>query len=148
MVSLESLFQILDIADSLNAVYWIDGGWAADALAGAQQRNHNDLDIDFEARAMPQVLAAYRTAGFTIKTDLLPVRIELEHPVLGEIDIHPFQLLPDGQVEQTTPTGTKLRFDPAWTENVTFEGRTIPRVSVVGKKIYVAEYQKECSHDK
>ena len=143
MVSLSSLFQILDIADSLDAVYWIDGGWALDAMAGRQQRDHNDLDIDFERRAMPAVLAAYQSAGFQVKMDRLPVRIELEHPTLGELDIHPFELLPDGQVRQTRPNGNELVFDPQWTRNAVLEGRTIPRVSTVGKKIYISELEQE-----
>lgn len=146
MVSLDSLFQILDIADSFDCVYWIDGGWAADAMIGRQTRDHNDIDIDFEAKAMPRVITAYLDAGFVVKTDGLPVRLELVHPSLGELDIHPFTLLPDGTVRETRPDGADLVFDPEWTENAVLEGRTIPRVSTVGKRIYVAEQHKEDSH--
>ena len=44
---LQSLFQVLDLLESLDMQFWLDGGWGVDVLYGQQTRLHRDIDIDF-----------------------------------------------------------------------------------------------------
>ena len=69
--------------------YWLDGGWGVDALVGRQTREHRDVDIDFDAGYTEELRHKLEEKGYEVVTDWSPVRIELYHPQLSYIDIHP-----------------------------------------------------------
>ncbi len=48
IVTKENLLEVLDLLDSINMRYWIDGGWGVDILLGKQHREHRDIDVDFD----------------------------------------------------------------------------------------------------
>ena len=47
--TITELFQVLDLLESLDMQFWLDGGWGVDVLYGQQTRLHRDIDIDFDA---------------------------------------------------------------------------------------------------
>ena len=49
-VTEKHLFYILDLLKDLQITYWLDGGWGVDVLTGKQQREHRDIDIDFDSQ--------------------------------------------------------------------------------------------------
>ena len=48
IVTKENLIEVLDLLDSMEMKYWIDGGWGVDILLGKQNREHRDIDVDFD----------------------------------------------------------------------------------------------------
>ena len=46
----ENLIKVLNFLDELNIKYWVDGGWGVDILTGKQNRDHRDIDIDFDGK--------------------------------------------------------------------------------------------------
>ena len=50
-ITKETLFTVLDLFDSLDVTYWLDGGWGVDVLFGRQTMEHRDIDIDFDSIA-------------------------------------------------------------------------------------------------
>ena len=44
--TITELFQVLDLLESLDMQFWLDGGWGVDVLYGQQTRLHRDIDID------------------------------------------------------------------------------------------------------
>lgn len=48
IVTKENLIEVLDLLDSMEMRYWIDGGWGVDILLGKQNREHRDIDVDFD----------------------------------------------------------------------------------------------------
>ncbi len=58
----EDVLAFLDLAASVGATVWLDGGWGVDALLGLQTRPHSDLDIAVEQRhvqALEELLEAH-----------------------------------------------------------------------------------------
>ncbi|NJN17088.1 MAG: aminoglycoside nucleotidyltransferase [Oscillochloris sp.] len=73
-------------------VVWVDGGWAVDALLGAQTRRHADLDIALEHADVPQLRALLAAQGFV---DVPRDDTREENFVLGDaygrqVDVHSF----------------------------------------------------------
>ena len=89
-VTKTDLLKVLDLMEASGIQYWLDGGWGVDVLVGKQTREHRDVDINFDARCTDVLLDALVSRGYEIVTDWRPVRIELYHPELSYVDIHPF----------------------------------------------------------
>ena len=98
--TITELFQVLDLLESLDMQFWLDGGWGVDVLYGQQTRLHRDIDIDFDANYTDQLLDLLQERGYQIETNWLPTRVELYSKELGYIDIHPFVLNADGTSRQ------------------------------------------------
>ena len=92
IVTKENLIEVLDLLDSMEMKYWIDGGWGVDILLGRQNREHRDIDVDFDGEFTKALLYKLKEKGYEIVVDWSPSRIELYHPGLGYIDIHPLIL--------------------------------------------------------
>ena len=120
--TITELFQVLDLLESLDMQFWLDGGWGVDVLYGQQTRLHRDIDIDFDANYTDQLLDLLQERGYQIETNWLPTRVELYSKELGYIDIHPFVLKPDY-------FGTAV-----------FEGRSIPCISAKGQQVFHSGY--------
>lgn len=58
--TITELFQVLDLLESLDMQFWLDGGWGVDVLYGQQTRLHRDIDIDFDANYTDQLLDLLR----------------------------------------------------------------------------------------
>jgi len=48
-IDADEVVRVIDWLDERSAVYQVDGGWAVDALFGAQSRTHGDLDVFVDA---------------------------------------------------------------------------------------------------
>lgn len=109
--TITELFQVLDLLESLDMQFWLDGGWGVDVLYGQQTRLHRDIDIDFDANYTDQLLDLLQERGYQIETNWLPTRVELYSKELGYIDIHPFVLNADGTSKQADLMEAGMNFN-------------------------------------
>ena len=63
--TLADVLHVLDLADTVGARLWLDGGWGIDALLGEQTREHGDLDVAIEARHLEAFRGVLGAEGFT-----------------------------------------------------------------------------------
>ena len=75
-------------------------------------------------------------------TDWRPVRIELYHPELSYVDIHPFVINDDGTAKQADLEGGWYEFEADYFGSAVFEGRTIPCISAKGQKVFHTGYER------
>ncbi|WP_294150372.1 nucleotidyltransferase domain-containing protein [uncultured Clostridium sp.] len=137
----ETLEEILDLLDGMGMRYWIDGGWGVDIILGRQSREHRDIDVDFDGEYTDVLLKALEDKGYVITTDWRPCRIELSHPLLGYIDIHPFVIAEDGSARQADPEGGWYDLQAEWFSSAVFEGRKIPCISAGAQKPFHTGYE-------
>jgi lincosamide nucleotidyltransferase A/C/D/E len=143
----EDLFVVLDLLEKLNIKYWVEGGWGVDILTGKQNREHRDIDIDFNATFIEELLNALENKGYVITTDWRPSRIELHHSKLGYLDIHPLILNKDGSAKQATPNGRWYEFESTYFSSAIFEGRIIPCISTEAQILFHSGYElREVDH--
>lgn len=147
ITSKESLIAVLNLLEDLNIKYWVDGGWGVDILTGKQNREHRDIDIDFDSEFEEVLLDALKDKGYKITTDWSPSRIELHHPELGYLDIHPLIINEDGSAKQADPYGGWYQFEAKWFSSALFEGRVIPCISAEAQKLFHSGYElREVDH--
>lgn len=138
--TIETLWMILDLFESLCVTNWLDGGWGVDALYGRETREHRDIDINFDAAKTGVVLKALKDLGYVLETDWLPVRAEFTHSRYGYLDIHPFDI-GEQSVKQANPEGGFWEFPSEYFGKAVFEGRTIPCISLEGQKAFHSGYE-------
>ena len=125
--TITELFQVLDLLESLDMQFWLDGGWGVDVLYGQQTRLHRDIDIDFDANYTDQLLDLLQERGYQIETNWLPTRVELYSKELGYIDIHPFVLECGLQFpKQADLDGGWYEFQPDYFGTAVFERQKHP----------------------
>lgn len=137
----ENLIEVLNFLDDLKIKYWIDGGWGVDILLGKQNRVHRDIDVDFDGKFTDILLDALNVKGYTIITDWRPSRIELYHPKLGYIDIHPLIINEDGSAKQAGLNDDWYDFKAEWFSSALFEERIIPCISAEAQKLFHSGYE-------
>lgn len=137
----EDLMNLLDLLDQMKISYWIDGGWGVDILLGKQTREHRDIDVDFDHEFTEPLLERLKEHGYEVTTDWSPTRIELKHPQMGYIDIHPFVINADGSAKQVDLEGGWYHFKAEWFTSAIFEGRTIPCISAEAQKLFHSGYE-------
>lgn len=149
MTTIEDLLAIINLLENTGIIYWIDGGWGVDILAGKQTRVHRDIDIDFDAQHTEKLLNILLEYGYKVDTDWKPVRIELYSEKHGYLDIHPFVLNEDGTSKQADLEGGWYEFTQDFFGNAVFEGKSIPCISVKGQKLFHSGYElrDEDKHD-
>ena len=135
------LLKVLDLVEAVGMRYWLDGGWGVDVLVGKQTREHRDVDINFDARYTDALIEALLSHGYEITTDWRPVRIELYHPELSYVDIHPFVINEDGTAKQADLEGGWYEFEADYFGTAIFEGREIPCISAKGQKAFHTGYE-------
>ncbi|WP_296560794.1 aminoglycoside adenylyltransferase [uncultured Acetobacterium sp.] len=136
----EDLIKVINLLDSLKMRYWIEGGWGVDILLGKENRDHRDIDVDFDAEFTGILLDALKRKGFEIKTDWSPSRIELYHPKLGYLDIHPLLINEDGSARQADTQGGWFELEAKWFSTALFEGRVIPCISAEAQMLFHSGY--------
>lgn len=137
----EDLLKVLEIIDNTGIRYWLDGGWGVDVLVGKQTRKHRDIDINFDSQHTEKLIQILKEKGYEIVTDWSPVRIELYHPDLSYIDIHPFVLNDNGTAKQADLEGGWYEFEADFFGSAFFSGRKIPCISAKGQKIFHTGYE-------
>lgn len=140
VTSIDDLFTVLDIFEKLKIRYWVEGGWGVDILTGKQNRIHRDIDIDFDGEYEKILLEELMRLGYKITTDWRPCRVELYHPELGYLDVHPLVINGDGSAKQAAPDGGWYEFEPQWFSSAIFEGRVIPCFSIEAQKLFHSGY--------
>ena len=135
------LMTVINLLEDAGILYWLDGGWGVDILAGKQTRVHRDIDINFDAQSIEKLLNILLEYGYEIDTDWRPVRIELYSEKYGYLDIHPFVLNEDGTSKQADLEGGWYEFEKDFFGNAVFDGKTIPCISVKGQKIFHSGYE-------
>ena len=137
----EDLMAVVSLFENMGILYWVDGGWGVDLLAGKQTRGHRDIDINFDAQYTERLLDILSEHGYKVETDWKPVRIELYSDEYGYLDIHPFVLNDDGTSKQADLEGGWYEFEKDYFGSAVFEGRTIPCISLKGQKIFHSGYE-------
>lgn len=95
--TVDHVHRFLDLVEALGIEVWIDGGWAVDALLGRHTRQHADLDIGLPTGDAPRLREALREQGFGVEAQGYRVHnYVLEHDDGRRIDLHLFDLVPDG----------------------------------------------------
>lgn len=147
IASKENLIAVISLFEDLNIRYWVDGGWGVDILTGKQNRDHRDIDIDFDREFEEVLLDALNDKGYKITTDWSPSRIELHHSELGYLDIHPLIINEDGSAKQADPYGGWYQFEAKWFSSALFEDRVIPCISAEAQKLFHSGYElREVDH--
>ena len=139
--SKETLLLILDLLERLGIPYWVDGGWGVDLLLGRQSREHRDVDIDFDGRFTEVLLHTLQERGYVITTDWSPCRLELQHPEMGYLDIHPLAVNADGSAKQADLEGGWYHLEACWFSSAVFEGREVPCISAEAQRIFHSGYE-------
>ena len=134
MTDKNSLLKVLDMFDELGVQYYLDGGWGVDVLYGSQTREHQDIDIDYDAACTRQVLQGLMDMGFVVRFDWFPFRAELEHEEYGLLDVHPFDFTDPECVLQVNPDGGYREYPSSYFGEALFEGRKIPCITAEGQK--------------
>ncbi len=141
LTSKKDLLFIVNLMERLKIQYWIVGGWGVDVLAGKQNREHRDIDINFDEQYTDMLVNELLEAGYIIDTDLRPLRIELYSDKYGYIDIHPFVVNRDGSSKKSDLNGGWWNFDADYFVISNFEGKDIPCLSVKGQKAFHSGYE-------
>lgn len=140
-VSAADLLAVIRMMQESGIKFWLDGGWGVDVLAGHQSREHRDIDIDFDAAHTVKLIDILQRKGYVTEIDELPVRMELHHPLLGYIDIHPFELKADGSARQADPFGGWYEIMAEYFGSTVFAGLEIPCISALGQKVFHSGYE-------
>jgi len=135
------LFKILDIMDETGIKYYLDGGWGVDVLTGKQNRQHRDIDLDFDADFTGDLLKKLHDIGYETVTDWLPVRIELWHESYGYLDIHPFIFDADGSAKQADLEGGFYQFEADFFTTVRYQDHQIPCISQKAQLLFHSGYE-------
>ena len=87
----DEVVRVIDWLDERSAVYQVNGGWAVDALLGAQSRTHGDLDVFVDATEADPLIEWLSDRGYEVVEDWRPIRVELRSDDRA-VDIHPMDL--------------------------------------------------------
>jgi lincosamide nucleotidyltransferase A/C/D/E len=122
----EKVLLVLDTLHRGGWRAWLDGGWGVDALLGEVTRPHDDVDLVVELAALPAVLDALATLGFSVTENLAPVRVVLRSSDGLQVDLHPVTFAEDGTGWQrgASPDGS----DCPYPAEGFAEGRILDRV--------------------
>lgn len=136
-----ALLDTLELFERLEESCWLDGGWGVDVLTGRPNREHRDIDIDFDAAHTERVVSELKEAGYIIVVDWMPSRMELKHDQHGYLDIHPINFNADGSITQAGPNGGEYSFQKEWFSSVEYKGRQIPCISREAQLLFHSGYE-------
>jgi lincosamide nucleotidyltransferase A/C/D/E len=86
------VIEILDRLDEAGVEYWLDGGWAVDAVLGEQTRPHADLDLIVQVGDLTALREALGRDGFAEVSGGRDVNFVLRDDRRREMDIHAMRL--------------------------------------------------------
>jgi lincosamide nucleotidyltransferase A/C/D/E len=92
----EALVDLFQLFESARIEVWLDGGWAVDALLGAQTRSHKDVDIILRVADLPKLQEILRSRGFEIQPGGTKSNFVLADRSGIEIDVHAIVFDRDG----------------------------------------------------
>jgi len=107
--------------------FWIGGGWGVDALIGLQTREHDDLDIAFDAEQEASLMTVVTAAGFRMAHDQRPVKFVVVDVNGNRLDAHPARFDADGVGWQENFDGElPFRYPPDELVEGTIDGERVP----------------------
>jgi len=95
-MSPEALIDLLQLFASAGIEVWLDGGWAVDALLGAQSRPHQDVDIILRVADLPKLREILSSRGFEIQPGGTNSNFVLADRLGLEVDVHTIVFDRDG----------------------------------------------------
>jgi lincosamide nucleotidyltransferase A/C/D/E len=84
----EALVDLLRLFESAGIEVWLDGGWAVDALLGAQTRPHKDVDIILRVTDLRNLRAILAGRGFEMRDGGTESNFVLADRFGLEVDVH------------------------------------------------------------
>jgi lincosamide nucleotidyltransferase A/C/D/E len=109
----EALVDLLQLFESAGIEVWLDGGWAVDALLGAQTRPHKDVDIILRVADLPKLRAILITRGFKIQHGGTKSNFVLADRSGLEVDVHAIIFDRDGNGVYRMENGSDWIFPAA-----------------------------------
>jgi lincosamide nucleotidyltransferase A/C/D/E len=90
-VTAADVLEVLTALERSGVRCLLDGGWGIDALAGAQTREHADVDLAIERRRLDDAVAALSAIGYShdpTASPGLPARYALRDASGRQVDFH------------------------------------------------------------
>jgi lincosamide nucleotidyltransferase A/C/D/E len=81
------VLDILRMFEEAQIETWIEGGWGIDALLGAQNRDHGDLDLIVDGARTDDTRRMFAGAGFEVIFEEPPGRCSFQDPRGRIVDI-------------------------------------------------------------
>jgi lincosamide nucleotidyltransferase A/C/D/E len=96
------VIQFCSDCEARGIAFWIDGGWAVDAVLGWQTRPHADLDIAIEEKHVPALRTLLAAHGWrdVPRDDTHRWNFVLGDEAGREIDVHAFVFDANGNVAE------------------------------------------------
>ena len=116
----EALVDLLRLFESAGIEVWLDGGWAVDALLGAQTRPHKDVDIILRVADLSKLREILASRGFEIRDGGTESNFVLADSSGLEVDVHAIVFDRDGNGVYRMANGSDWIFPAAG-----FNGRGI-----------------------
>lgn len=91
-----ALVALLQLFERAGIEVWLDGGWAVDALLGAQTRPHKDVDIILRVADLPGLREILTNRGFRIQNGGTESNFVLADCSGLEVDVHAIVFDRDG----------------------------------------------------
>ncbi len=133
----EALIELLQLFESAGIETWLDGGWAVDALLGAQTRPHKDVDIILRVSDLRGLREILGSRGFEIQGGGTESNFVLADSSGLEVDVHAIVFDGDGNGVYRMENGSDWIFPVAG-----FSGRGI--VQGIGVRCLSPETQVLC----
>ena len=115
-----ALVDLLQLFENTGIEEWLDGGWAVDAVLGAQTRPHKDVDIILRATDLPKLREILESRGFELQHGGTGSNFVLADGSGLEVDVHAIVFDRDGNGVYRMENGSDWIF-PA----VGFNGRGV-----------------------
>ncbi|SHK62087.1 DNA-binding transcriptional regulator, FadR family [Pseudonocardia thermophila] len=90
--SADDVLELLDVAADTGAPLWLNGGWAVDALLGAQTRQHGDVDVVVPVEHAAGLVVALAERGYAARPGARAENIVLGDPRGRAVDVHVVEL--------------------------------------------------------
>jgi lincosamide nucleotidyltransferase A/C/D/E len=136
-MTLEPLVDLLQLFESAAIEVWLDGGWAVDALLGAQTRPHKDVDIILRVADLPKLREILGRRGFEVRHGGTESNFVLADRSGLEVDVHAIVFDRDGNGVYRMENGSDWIFPAAG-----FSGRGV--VQGIGVRCLSPETQVLC----
>jgi len=133
----EALVDLLQLFEAAGIEVWLDGGWAVDALLGAQTRPHKDVDIILRVSDLPRLLNILGDRGFEIRQGGTESNFVLADNSGLEVDVHAIVFDRDGNGVYRMENGSDWIFPAAG-----FSGRGV--IGEIRVRCLSAETQVQC----
>lgn len=95
-MTVDALVDVLRLFESDGIEVWLDGGWAVDALLGAQTRPHKDVDIILRVADIPKLCETLANKGFERRDGGTKSNFVLADRSGLEVDVHAIVFDRDG----------------------------------------------------